>query len=781
MIRKYVLFTSPILLLLAIVVTMFAAMHQVSAISKVGLDPDEFGGGEARYALEDTSDVEGARYAYVPVYYLDVAGTANAKPPDDMELKIFDFGNRSDKSMSVNVGGRISDGNTIGGTTSDRFNKDDGEFAFTIPKANFTYRKDLKAWEASFITRMAPGEGRVQYRVQITNPSGGGSTTRGYTGKIGYSADNGQNFAVANRSRCDSLGADACGRYYNYTIPFGTPCSVKGQTAKFVKIYDGDNTKSATDVGIQGKDEKFSVKIYDLTDKKNVGGDMRSGSGDGNNETAYYDFQVEPQHKYELRINNVYTNNVLQFQLPYDSIESIADCGYNVTPSVTLGDTTAEPSVGTVTGAYYTTNPGPGVSAENPWQLTRCVMPAGNTAYSSAIINNTTTGVTTYRGLGGTCDTLSAGADPRSFPVSSSAKKVDDIPPEPMPALQPGQRLCFIFSVRHPRDNSADDAWRHSVPACILIGKKPKVQILGNDIFVGRLAATATGTAPAAAIQTSVSQGTSAYGSWVEYMASATGTITGLGSGSGFAGGSTSYSSQCSVSNLTLSNTTRYPSTSPPIVAAPAACNSSTTYGAYNTKKTMPNVSGYFTTAGAQGLSGNVDITNLSGTYTAGATLNITGGDISPGRSIIINAPNTDVTISGNINYSSGAFKTIAEIPQVVIIAKNIFINGRNDDASAVTNIDSWLIAGSTINTCNDLGAFTNITTDLCKRPLTVNGPVMANTLLLRRTGGSEGSSMGVAAEVFNLRPDAYLWGIAQAAKSGRLQTTYETELPPRY
>jgi len=772
---------SPILLVAALVaVTMFSVAQQASAISKIGLDPDEFGGGEARYALEDTDDVEGARYAYVPVYYLDVAGTANAKPPDDMELKVYDFGDRSNKSMSVNVGGRISNGNTIGGTTSERFNKDDGEFAFTIPKANFTYRKDLKAWEASFITRMAPGEGRVQYKVQITNPSGGGSTTRGHTGKIGYSADNGQNFAVANRSRCDSLGASACGRYYDYKLPFGTPCSVTSNTAKFVKIYDGDNEKSSTDVGIQGKDYKFSVRVYDVTDGRYIDADMRKGSGDGNNETAYYDFTVEPLHKYELRINNVYTNNVLQFQLPYDSIESIVDCGYDVTPSVTLSDTIGEASTGTLSGQYFTTNPGPGMSEVNPWQVNRCIMPAGNTAYSRPIINNGATGTSTYTTLGGNCRSVFSGSEAadRSF-LKGTARLAGNIPSEPMPALQPGQRVCFIFSVKHPTDESSDTAWRHSAPACVLIGKKPKVQILGNDLFVGRLSATATGAVPTSTIQTSISEGAKTYGSWVEYLASATGDITGIGTGSGYADGTTQ--SRCEASNLTLSNTNRFPSTTAPVVAAPAACGSTTTYGAYKTNNTMPNVSGYFlTTATTPTLSGNVDLGDKQGTYKGAATINITGGTIKRGQSVIINAPNSNVTISGNITYTNGAYTSIDDIPQVVIIARNIYINGK-DDATAVTNIDSWLVASSTINTCNDVGAFSNLTTNVCRTKLTINGPVMTDTLLLRRTAGGGAGQLADAAEVINLRPDAYLWGLAQAAKSGRLQTTYETELPPRF
>ena len=57
----------------------------------------------------------------------------------------------------------------------------------------------------------------------------------------------------------------------------------------------------------------------------------------------------------------------------------------------------------------------------------------------------------------------------------------------------------------------------------------------------------------------------------------------------------------------------------------------------------------------------------------------------------------------------------------------------------------------------------------------------MAKQLWLRRTAGS-GTDLasGDPAEVFNLRPDAYLWAATRATGSGRVQTMYTTELPPR-
>jgi hypothetical protein len=65
---------------------------------------------------------------------------------------------------------------------------------------------------------------------------------------------------------------------------------------------------------------------------------------------------------------------------------------------------------------------------------------------------------------------------------------------------------------------------------------------------------------------------------------------------------------------------------------------------------------------------------------------------------------------------------------------------------------------------------------------LTVNGPVIANRLLMYRTYGAEaGQRSGDPAEVFNLRPDAYLWASGQQSGSGKIRTVQTTELPPRF
>jgi len=256
------------------------------------------------------------------------------------------------------------------------------------------------------------------------------------------------------------------------------------------------------------------------------------------------------------------------------------------------------------------------------------------------------------------------------------------------------------------------------------------------------------------------------YGSWGEYGVSATGTIKGIGSGSAFAGKGLSHTTLCSYSFLILSNATT-PGTN---------CKNTATLGSYNPNRTIPDIAATFPQAAAtNSVSGNVDVSSLSGTYSASGSVNLTGGTLPAGRWAVINATGQSVTISGDLNYAPAPMTSLDQIPQLIIIADNINIQ------SNVSKVDAWLVGKGTINTCSDV-AKASINATNCNNPLVVNGPVMAGRLLLYRTGGSgNGDQSGDPAEIFNLRPDAYLWGITYASTNGRIETVYQRELPPRF
>ncbi len=268
------------------------------------------------------------------------------------------------------------------------------------------------------------------------------------------------------------------------------------------------------------------------------------------------------------------------------------------------------------------------------------------------------------------------------------------------------------------------------------------------------------------------------FGSWIEYGIFATGSVTGAASGSGYAGpGGMANATDCMASRLSFTNNNNI-----------ALCDS---IGKYTSARSIPNVAASFASPGTI-ISGTVTPNNLlatSGTYigTSSSDLVLDTSTLDPGKSVILKASGT-VTITGNQTYNpdnNGAkYSSASQLPQLVIIANKIIIK------DTVTNVDAWLIASGAdgiVETCNTgsltyvLSDLLKLTSDKCQTPLTVNGPVMAKQLWLRRTAGS-GTDLasGDPAEIFNLRPDAYLWAATRATGSGRVQTMYTTELPPR-
>lgn len=349
-----------------------------------------------------------------------------------------------------------------------------------------------------------------------------------------------------------------------------------------------------------------------------------------------------------------------------------------------------------------------------------------------------------------------------------------------------GKRLCRSTSAS-PQSNT-DASWIESSPtSCVVIAKKPKVNILGSDLVVGP---AFTGSSVISGTNTSLTQKVpvppattgGVFGSWVEYGIFATGNVIGTGSGSAFGGaGGGNSTKQCTYSLLSFVNAT----SSTPLTS----CSTNSTIGSYSTNRTIPDILSNFpvqagvtpvyddTAATPQGIY----TSNDHGSPVVSDPITLGPRTLNKGQWVVINAPNADVTITGNITYYGGQLQSIYDIPQLVIIAKNIHI------AANVTQVDAWLIAkGSAvagtgiIDTCAiDNNYATQLTTNLCNNPLQVNGPVMSQKLWLRRTAGS--SLGGTPAETFNMRPDAYLWSFARASVSGRVQTVTTKELPPRF
>ncbi|RWZ78451.1 MAG: hypothetical protein EOT05_01680 [Candidatus Microsaccharimonas sossegonensis] len=536
------------------------ASYSVQALSSNGPDSADYGNSSARYTLEDTTQLKVTR-SIIPIYYSTNPGTVT------VTANSFSFENSTRPHPYVSFNGRS-------GVQSDT----------TFPVSGFTYDPNT-GYFVALITAEMTGVTQQTYNVinwKLSVPGGG---------IIGTYAANGSNSAVELPNRCDSLDNRGCGQYYNYSLPFGTQCQAQGNQVVSATIYDGDNGN----IPVQTS-KNFTVNIFDETDNKNIAFTL-SGS-ESNGQTATYTFTVQPYHKYRFQVNNVYANNVMQINLPYDGITYLSDC--------------------------------------------------------------------------------------------RSLEKTDRI-----------------------------------------------------------------------------------YGSWGEYGVMATGVIKGIGSGSAFAGRGLSYATTCSYTFLTLANATNSNCKSTP----PA------NYGGYKTGRTIPNVAANFpvTSAAATLRGNNLDVSLLRGTYKTAGNITLTGGMLQKGKTVVINTYNPvtkaygDITIAGNITYTTDPLTSADQIPQLVLIAGNINIR------DTVTQVDGWLSAEGTLNTCSNINR-TSITINNCNQLLTINGPVMAKEVQLWRTAGSlDGDNSGAPAEVFNLRPDAYLWGLSQSAQSGRLETVYTQELPPRF
>ena len=338
-----------------------------------------------------------------------------------------------------------------------------------------------------------------------------------------------------------------------------------------------------------------------------------------------------------------------------------------------------------------------------------------------------------------------------------------------------GDKYCRVLILSSPTSGGA--AYRYSSLACITVGLKPSLEVYGGDVSVGRAFvgddADIADNESGIVTSTSMKDGKT-YGSWTEYMASAPGQISGFGTKSGLAGGALAFDS-LAWSGLTLAN-------------VPDAGKTQLGYFApASSTGTIPDVSSVVASIAASTASFETTLGKEPErgeyVYRPQGDVTINSSTIPAGHSIFVYAPTATITIKGDIHYTDDALSGVADIPQVILIANRIHVD------QAVGHIDAWLIASGkdgVIDTCavSDTIA-TPLTTSMCNGQLTINGPVMAHQLWLRRTArGDRPDKDGggkTPAEIVNLRPDVYLWANNQPGAEKRLLTTYTKELSPRF
>jgi len=427
--------------------------------------------------------------------------------------------------------------------------------------------------------------------------------------------------------------------------------------------------------------------------------------------------------------------------VPYD---------YELEPTISVDPAVAEvENPLSVTGTIH--NNGPTKSEPVSWQITQLVFPKGSTPPSNSSPEVDDADACSVYGDGASsCDVLKSGSGsviPTSLDASVGGTAA-------VPPVEAGSRVCFALSI-HPWRNSYDEdgghpgdgpsSWKHSVLACTVVARRPKLQVRDGDLMVRGDIVTSTGV-----------RGGKTYGSWVDYGIFLTGTNELAASGGGYNGGGEASTS--GVSQLTFANTPRL--------------------GGY-TLGTFSSPALYFTEQPSNQTAADVvTIPTTPGRHvikvTAAEVTIRVSGIVPVGDTVIIQAPDSAVTIDDDIAYdTTGSITSIRDIPQVVIVAKDLNI------PSTVTRVDSWLMVSGVLQTCpeNPSGP---LTVDDCNEPLTVNGPVSVGELHARRTAGATASAPEAAAETFRMTPATYLW-LNAFTGGDQPRTTYVKELPPRF
>ena len=284
--------------------------QRVLAISNVGPDNGEFGGENMYYELSNTQYVNSTSMA-VPVY-------SPTKPVGPVVVSISYFPDPGAAGV-ITVEG-------IGGNPG----------GISEPVAAFALDPNTGYYVAILNASIGGAQADPNYRMfrmTVAAPR-----------IIGYSSANTNHFAVGGANRCDGGGdVSGCGRYFNWRLPFAPACNQASGNAS-VSIFDADDVDPGAgtifgNFGVQPS--PFSVQIWDTTTNTAASGVYNPASspgGWGSGQTKTITFGFTQFHKYQARLSGVYANNVIQFKLPFDSINTRVSCPTgNITTSVAAG------------------------------------------------------------------------------------------------------------------------------------------------------------------------------------------------------------------------------------------------------------------------------------------------------------------------------------------------------------------------------------------------------------------------------------------------------------
>jgi len=546
--------------------------------------------------------------------------------------------------------------------------------------------------------------------------------------------------------------------YTNYSIKFGSDCTVTSAVTKVISFYDIDNDGGS---GAQ-QGRKVDMVLYESNADGSNRHIIKIANTDNwtppssNNDTTNAAFTAQPAKRYELIVKDVYYNNTLQFVPPFDGIFYLKPCEpnalrANITPIASVEPGIVE--VGTLASARMgVRNSGPArgdVSYTRTFWFERNGVEAGGAIYdaSDELIGSVQTGTLSVDG-----DTTIPLAEWRNITAKSNGNIT---------------HICTSVRLVATGPNT-DIGSPNPAISCADIGKYPHLEVKNGDIFAGGMFQSYVPDCRITrAARISSSQ---RFINGVNYTSFATYGVTSLGATEKFGSQGLSFGVPTSE-NLIFANPATAsqgyfynPAGNTAFPAEPRCMNdpftrfgpqATTTSAATRIDLSQPGVGNTVMTA-----TGNVFIRASS--------------DIRPNTRIVIRVTNANVNIESDIKYQDTVYNSINQLPQIVILAEHNLIVLNN-----VKQIDGILAAKKTFYTCN---VAPKLNGD-CNNPLTVNGAVIAGESVVPvRGAGAEMPDLSAMAETFNLRPDVLLNQLPEAGNGDvYVRTMSETELPPRF
>ncbi len=373
-----------------------------------------------------------------------------------------------------------------------------------------------------------------------------------------------------------------------------------------------------------------------------------------------------------------------------------------------------------------------------------------------------------------------------------------------IPDRDAGTKVCAAAAIypansgddRNYNNSNGSGSWRISDSKCFTIAKKPNLQVLGGGVYSAKNIVTSVavkrnlyGIYP---VTLTSRDNTTIFGSWGEQQIVSVGNITGFASGAstGYFGTTSTNppaSGRTPVSGLGGSKEgnnvdfcVRSPLTMANSTSSTPCVNRSATGGmTASSTETIPTDKEKLIARFTEGANPEtITYDKIDGDHTIGATVT------NRGLTHVIHATG-NITINGNLTYQEG-YTILADVPKLIIYAEgNITIS------CSVSRIDAVLIAGKTnsdngvVNTCpTDLTNQAEIDRQINSRQLKINGTVIANRLIANRTyGAAKGVNSVVPAEIIDYDSTLFLWGMQESkgSNTGRLSTTYQHEIAPRY